>query len=430
MHAKRIAAWLAALLTAAGLAGALLLDVLASPHGPAPWVTAAWVVATLTSSGVGLALATSRSENPIGWLLLANALVLVAMGVTESYADYALLAHPGALPGGAWAVLFSDRGWPLLFFFVTAIAWVFPDGRLPSRRWRPFALAGAASCAVLMAVSFLSSSRFGGATSRMFEPVAALSGPVFGIIYTISALGGLATLVAGALAVRDEVPALVGERAPADEMARVCGGIDPGGRRGMPDRGRRHRGRGRRHGRCSRCGAVRIPAAIGIAVTRYRLYEIDRLINRTLVYASLSAGLAAVFAVVSLSLGVVIGSGSTLSTAAATLTAALLFGPLRRAHAVAGRQALRPRPLRRAAQVERYLEDLRAGRAAPEATGQMLAQALGDPGLELLFWLPGRGLRGCIGSCGGGDRGGRPCPHACPAGDVPARDRRARQDAR
>jgi signal transduction histidine kinase len=310
------------------------------------------------------------------------------MGVTESYADYALLAHPGALPGGAWAVLFSDRGWPLLFFFVTAIAWVFPDGRLPSRRWRPFALAGAASCAVLMAVSFLSSSRFGGHFAQVASPLPRLSGPVFGIIYTISALGGLATLVAGALAMVTRfrrssgserlqmkwlayaaalIPAavavcLIEVAVTGDEGAATVGALV--------------------------AALCAIPAAIGIAVTRYRLYEIDRLINRTLVYASLSAGLAAVFAVVSLSLGVVIGSGSTLSTAAATLTAALLFGPLR-----ARMQLLVDRRFDRARYeglriVERYLEDLRAGRAAPEATGEMLAQALGDPGLELLFWLP------------------------------------------
>jgi hypothetical protein len=74
---------------------------------------------------------------------------------------------------------------------------------------------------------------------------------------------------------------------------------------------------------------IAIPVAIGVAVMRYRLYEIDPLINRTLVYVTLSAGLAATFAAVSLTLGMVIGSGSTVPTAAGTLAAALVFGPLR-----------------------------------------------------------------------------------------------------
>jgi hypothetical protein len=133
---------------------------------------------------------------------------------------------------------------------------------------------------------------------------------------------------------------------------------------------------------------IAIPVAIGVAVMRYRLYEIDRLINRTLVYVTLSAGLAATFAAVSLTLGIVIGSGSTLPTVAGTLAAALVFGPLRsRVQILVDRRFGRARyeGLR---MVDRYLESLRAGRAVPEATGSVLAEAAGDPSLELFFWLP------------------------------------------
>ena len=131
-----------------------------------------------------------------------------------------------------------------------------------------------------------------------------------------------------------------------------------------------------------------IPVAIGVAVMRYRLYEIDRLINRTLVYATLTAGLAATFAAVALTLGLAIGSGSALPTAAGTLAAALVFAPLRsRAQQLVDRRFDRARyeGLRK---VERHLEDLRAGRAAPETTGGVIADAIGDPTLELFFWLP------------------------------------------
>ena len=72
-----------------------------------------------------------------------------------------------------------------------------------------------------------------------------------------------------------------------------------------------------------------LPAATGVAIRRHRLYEIDVVINRTLVYATLTAGLAAIYAGVSLSLGVALGAGSTLPTAAATLAVALGFRPLR-----------------------------------------------------------------------------------------------------
>jgi signal transduction histidine kinase len=135
-----------------------------------------------------------------------------------------------------------------------------------------------------------------------------------------------------------------------------------------------------------------ITAAIGIAITRYRLYQIDRLVSRALAYAMLTASLAATFAAVSLSLGVAIGSGSTLPTAVATLAVALAFGPLRsRVQLLVDRRFDRARyeGLRK---VERFLEELRAGRAAPEATGQVLADALGDPSLKLFFWLPAEKL--------------------------------------
>jgi signal transduction histidine kinase len=102
----------------------------------------------------------------------------------------------------------------------------------------------------------------------------------------------------------------------------------------------------------------------------------------------LTAGLAATFAAVSLSLGVAIGSGSTLPTAAATLAVALAFGPLRsRVQRMVDRRFDRAR-YEGLGKVERFLDELRAGRTAPEGIGDVLAQALGDPTLELFFWLP------------------------------------------
>ena len=73
-----------------------------------------------------------------------------------------------------------------------------------------------------------------------------------------------------------------------------------------------------------------VAIAVGVAVTRYRLYEIDRLINRTLVYTLVTASLGLLYAVVSLLAGVVVGRGSTWVTALAVLVVAVAFGPLRR----------------------------------------------------------------------------------------------------
>jgi signal transduction histidine kinase len=388
MRAWRIAPWVAASLTVAGVVFAFVLNALAGSHGEETWTGVAWATPALASSGAGLVLAIRRPANPIGWLLLANGLVLVAHQVATPYADYAVLEDPDALPGGEWAVLFHERAWPTLFICVTAIALVFPDGRLPSPRWRRIAIVAGASFAALTVVSLLSAERYSEKFEHVASPLPELSESVVGLPFMISGLGSLAGLVAAALAVRTRMKrASLVERlqlrwlafaallVPTAVVASLIESTLTGS-----------------EGAVTMIAPVvaltAIPVAIGVAVMRYRLYEIDRLINRTLVYVTLTAALAATFAAISLTLGVAIGSGSTLPTAAATLVVVLLFRPLRsRVQTLVDRRFDRARyeGLRR---IERFLEELRAGRAAPEATGEVMAEAIGDPGLELFFWLP------------------------------------------
>jgi signal transduction histidine kinase len=392
MQARRIAPWVAVCLTGAGLGFAVTLSALASGHGDGALTVAGWLTATLASSAVGLLLATRRGDNPIGWLLVANGLVLAASAVAATYADYAVLAEPGALPGGEWAVLFNERGWPTLFVCVTAIAFVFPDGRLPSPAWRRVAVVTVASFAVLIVVSLLAAERFSDDFAHVSSPLPELSESIIGIPFMLSGLGAVAGLVAGAVAIGTRLRRASGvERYQLKWLAYaavlipasvvVClAEIAITGDDGPATTG------------AIVLTMTAITGAIGVAITRYRLYEIDRLVSRALAYAVLTAGLAATFAAVSLSLGVAIGSGSTLPTAAATLAVALAFGPLRsRVQRMVDRRFDRAR-YEGLGKVERFLEELRAGRAAPEATGAVLAEALGDASLELLFWLPGEEL--------------------------------------
>ncbi len=237
-------------------------------------------------------------------------------------------------------------------------------------------------------MSLLSAERYSEQFDHVSSPLPELSEAVVGLPFTVSGLGALASLVAAALALRTRMRrASLVERlqlkwlayaamlVPAAVVVAVLEDAVAGGD-------------GPATVIATTLALTAIPVAIGVAVMRYRLYEIDRLINRTLVYLTLSAGLAATFAAVSLTLGVAIGSGSTLTTAAATLAAALVFGPLRvRVQILVDRRFARARyeGLRR---IDHYLDDLRAGRAAPEATGDVMAEAVRDPSLELFFWLP------------------------------------------
>jgi signal transduction histidine kinase len=131
-----------------------------------------------------------------------------------------------------------------------------------------------------------------------------------------------------------------------------------------------------------------IPTSVGVAVLRYRLYDIDRVINRTLVYGALTLLLAGAYAATTLLLGTGLGSGSAWNTAVATLLVAVAFRPLRgRVQDAVDRRFSRARYDARR-RIEGFLDDLRAGRAAPEAVEQVLREVLSDPRLELRFFLP------------------------------------------
>jgi len=389
MRAVRFAPWVVVLATIAVAAGALVLDAMSPRSSEPAWVSFVFPLAVAMSTGVGVVLATRRPRNPIGWLLLANGLVLVLNGLATSYATYGVLEDPGALPGADWAVLVDQRAWPTLFAAFTAIAFVFPDGRLPSPRWRPVALIAAGSFATMLIVSPLEGKRFEDPFGAVANPLPALPDALLGPLLALAALGMLASLFAAALAVivrlrrstgverkQLQLLAYAASLIPAAVLAGFVEGIATDGRSQV----------------ATLVGLVAvvlaIPLAIGVAVMRYRLYEVDRLINRTLVYVLLSALLAGTYAAVSLTLGVALGGGSTVPTAAATLAVALLFGVLRtRVQRVVDKRFSRARyeGLRR---VERHLAELRAGRVAPEATGRALAEALGDPTLELLLRIP------------------------------------------
>jgi hypothetical protein len=130
------------------------------------------------------------------------------------------------------------------------------------------------------------------------------------------------------------------------------------------------------------------PVAAGIAILRYRLFDIDVVINRTLVYGAVTLVLAAVFAATTLLLGTALGRGSPWATAAATLVAAIAFRPLRtRVQDAVDKRFNRAR-YDALHQMTGFLEALRAGRAAPEEVERFLRELLGDPRLEILFFLP------------------------------------------
>jgi signal transduction histidine kinase len=134
-----------------------------------------------------------------------------------------------------------------------------------------------------------------------------------------------------------------------------------------------------------------VAASVGIAVLRYRLWAIERLVNRTVVYASVTLLLLLAYAAITVGVGVVVGGESSWVVALATLVVAVAFRPLRtRIQDVVDRRFRRAR-YHGVQLVRSFEDDVRDGRRAPEEIAAVLAEALADPLAELWFWLPETG---------------------------------------
>jgi len=379
-----------AALVLGAVALATVLNVTAGRYGESWWEWGALGVCALLSAALGLRIALSRQGRRIGWLLLANSVVLAIQVLGAPYADVALRARPGTLPGGQWAVLWDAAAWPLLFAPLAAIAFVFPDGRLPSRRWLPVTVGAGAALVVLMLALLFATDRFDAPYAHVARSLPALPGPAHAALAFVGFLGLPLSLFAAAWALRTRFRRATGiERLQLKWIAYVAGLIPATFAicigEGLV--------RGDYEGPLLKVTVIAmlaaLPLSVALPVLRYRLYDIDRLINRTVVYGTLTVVLGGVYAVLTLGLAVTAAGSSRWTTAGATLVVAVAFRPLRawlqdrvdRRFSRARYEGLR--------QVESFLADFRAGRAAPEDVEGVLAAALGDARLQLRYRLPG-----------------------------------------
>jgi hypothetical protein len=288
----------------------------------------AGVVIVLTFAGVGLVIARRQPGNPIGWMMVVFTLVYVLGAAANYYAVlYYRLGHRG-LPLAPLALLLSAVQVPS-FALVPVVILLFPDGRVPGRRWRWAVRAYAGLVALVMALILAEAaaalagqsvhlSPTGNLTSSshlaqwLANPPAWLIVPVIGAIVII----GLSFVGHQVLSWR----AAKGDRRQQLKWL-ACGGAVAAaslilaavlGVAGLL------------------AGLAALPVGIGVGILRYRLYDIDRIISRTLAYALVTGVLAGLYAGLVLLATKVLSVHSTVAVAAATLAAAALFNPLRR----------------------------------------------------------------------------------------------------
>jgi hypothetical protein len=318
-----LALWLLALgLLAAGVA--IALPVLWPPTEGAVLPLAFGAVGALLFGPVGAFLAARLPRNPIGWLLAGYGVVMAFFWFTVAYVgellDLAL--HRGALPGAGWVAWAFAVVWHPGYGLVFLLLLLFPHGRLPSPGWRPVAAAGAAFYAVLALCAVASPAvtqlYFPSVRPVLQLPGAGLAERVFGAILAGNFLALAVALVSLPVRLRrsrgterQQVKLFV-YTVTVTLGAVIAGFLVLSGGYLVPLLGA-------------------IPVAAALAILRHGLYDIDRIINRTLVYALLSAVLGLGYAAVVLVLGQVLGQDqSSLAVAGATLAVAALFQPVRR----------------------------------------------------------------------------------------------------
>jgi signal transduction histidine kinase len=287
---------------------------------------------------MGAIVASRQPSNPIGWLFLAIA--VVAGLDADSYA-YAIGGLSGALslPGIQWAAWVRDWVSNLIFpsGLLLFVFLLFPYGRLPSPRWRWLAIAAGVWTGVGATLSMIDPQSVGnrGVLPFVSNPIAvhALGGAWEGWLGATFILGGVALLLAAVTAAVLRLRRAKGDERQQMKWFALAGGISVVALAGeLVWRGVTSllfngdvfiltltAGFG-----------IAVPVACGIAVLRYRLYDIDIVINKTVVYGSLAAFITAAYVTIVVGIGTAIGShGSVFLSIVATAIVAVSFQPVR-----------------------------------------------------------------------------------------------------
>jgi hypothetical protein len=287
------------------------------------------LVAAVSAATVGALVGSRRPAHPVGWLLLGLGLLVVGNVVVSGYVTYGLLVRPGALPAASYLAGVANSIQVLWVACVSFILLLTPTGSLPSPRWRWWARVAAAAPVLLVLLAAVDPQPMLPEHPEVENPLA-VAVPT-GLLLAVAAVAAvlvLATLVAaaGSLVVRfrrargterQQLRWLAVGAALAAMALLVAVAAGAMGRDGVV------------LAALGTCVAL-LPLATGAAILRYRLYDLDRILSRTLAYGLLTVLLGGGYAGIVLGLGQLLGRESSLVVATATLAVAAVFQPTRR----------------------------------------------------------------------------------------------------
>jgi len=289
------------------------------------------VVAAVTAATVGALVASRRPRHPVGWLLLGLGLSLTMWGLTFGYTRYGLVARPEAMSAASYlAGLHNGLGiiWLSCASFVLLLT---PTGKLPSPRWRWWARIAAAAAGMWLLASVVHPAPLYPEYPTIENPLAVpfLPRGLLDVAQPAAAVVVLASLVVGAVSLvgsfrrargieRQQLRWLVwGAALAAVALLAAMAALGLEDDFYLTDLA------------LGVCAAV-LPLATGAAILRYRLYDLNRIISRTLAYGLLTVLLGLGYIGVVLGLGRLLPQGSSLVVAGATLAVAAMFQPARR----------------------------------------------------------------------------------------------------
>jgi len=297
----------------------------------------AWAIPALAFGVLGAVVARHQPRNPIGWLLAACGVLYLLVSAAGLYAVLDYHVHHGTLPMGRAAALIEASAF-LVALVLGLLVVLFPDGTLPSRRWRWVLGVYVTSCVMFLANQFISQATVLGVPHLQVDFTGSpLNNPnPSGAAAQVAGIGdrfSVIILACWACFVAQQV--LSYRRAGGERRqqlkwlmtaAAICivavvatvlsGGSNSPGAQAVQAAGH--------------LGIAALPVSIAVGILRYRLYDIDRIISRTLAYALVTGLLIGLYAGLVLLATRILSVHTPVAVAAATLAAAALFNPLRR----------------------------------------------------------------------------------------------------
>lgn len=326
--ARRLA-WSLCLISVAAIVGTVILAVGGKETFGGFGVAGILVVAAFPV--VGTVIASRRLGNPIGWLFCGIGLSFSLASLSGTYAMEALIVHPGTLPAGRFMAWVSVWTWPPgITMLMNFLLLLFPDGRLPSRRWRPIAwLAVVAIVLQVVPIAITAWPARGPLLTNLGDNCPPGAPASFCLGFNLQVLGILLMFALGLLAAVSLVLRL--RRATGDERAQLKWFAYAGAALVLAIIA---------NSPLFHLGGVLLPVvallflplATGIAILKYRLYDIDVVINKTLVYGGLATFITAVYVGLVVGIGTLLGSSDEPNLAlsiAATALVAVAFQPVR-----------------------------------------------------------------------------------------------------